>query len=155
MTSGTAPSIFDPSLYIPDLKLKKKESALGELVDLACRAGAVRSPILLLELLGLRERLGSTAVGKGVAIPNARSLTVQRPLLVVARIPRGIEWDAPDAAPVSLVLLVLSPGEWSVDAHHGFVGRAAAVARMQRNRQRLLEAPNFEDVAGILHEVTA
>jgi len=155
MALGTIPSVLDPSLYIPELKTRRKEAALTDLVTLAQQAGAVRGPELLLDLLMTRERLGSTAVGKGVALPHARSFTVRRPQLVVARSRRGIEWDAPDDQPVTLVLLSLTPAEWSEEAHHAFLGRAAAVGRLQRNRQRLLDASCFEDVASVLREVGA
>jgi mannitol/fructose-specific phosphotransferase system IIA component (Ntr-type) len=155
MTLGTAPSVLDPSLYIPELKTRRKDAALADLVSLAHQAGAVRGPELLRELLVMRERLGSTAIGKGVALPHARSLTVNRPQLVVARSRRGIDWDAPDELPVTLVLLTLTPGEWGEEAHHAFLGRKAAVARLQRNRQRLLDAASFEDVASVLREVGA
>jgi mannitol/fructose-specific phosphotransferase system IIA component (Ntr-type) len=155
MTLGTAPSIVDPSLYIPELKTRRKEAALTDLVALAEQAGAVRGPELLVELLMLRERLGTTAIGKGVALPHARSITVNRPQLVVARSRRGIEWDAEDELPVTLVLLTLTPAEWSEEAHHALLGRAVAVARLQRNRQRLLEASSFDEVASVLREVGA
>jgi len=155
LTLGTVPSVLDPPLYIPELKTRRKEAALTDLVSLAQQAGAVRGPELLVDLLMARERLGSTAIGKGVALPHARSFTVSRPLLVVARSRRGIEWDAPDELPATLVLLSLTPAEWSEEAHHAFLGRAAAVARLQRNRQRLQEALSFDDIATVLREVGA
>jgi mannitol/fructose-specific phosphotransferase system IIA component (Ntr-type) len=127
---------------------------LQELVACAQQARALREPSLLLETLCLRERLGSTAVGKGVAVPNARSIAVIEPRLVVARSRRGIDWKAPDEIPVQLVLLVLSPGEISLEAHHEFLARAANVARLQRHRQRLIEADDFDAVAGVLRDVT-
>lgn len=152
MTLVTAAPVLDASLYIPELKARTKESTLAQLAAAAHRSGAVRGTGPLVELLRLRERLGSTALGKGLAVPQARSLTVDRPSLVVARSHRGIEWDAPDGLPANLVLLVLSPGEWSEEAHHGFVANAVAAARLQRSRQRLLDAESFDDVAGVLRE---
>jgi mannitol/fructose-specific phosphotransferase system IIA component (Ntr-type) len=152
MTLGTATPVLDSSLYIPELKARTKESGLAQLVTVAHRSGAVRGAGQLLELLRLRERLGTTALGKGVAVPHARSLTVDRPSLVVARSHRGVEWDAPDGLPANLFLLVLSPGEWGEEAHHAFLARAVGAARLQRNRQRLLEAESFDDVAGVLRE---
>ena len=153
MTLGTLPSVLDPSLYIPELKTCNRDSALAQLVGLAQRAGSVRGPELLLELLAVRERLGSTAVGKGVALPHARSLTVVHPQLLVARARGGVDWQAPDALPVTLILLTLTPGEWSEEAHHAMLGRAAAAARLQRNRQRLMGAASFAEVAAVLREV--
>lgn len=153
MTLGTAPALLDPTLYIPDLTTAGKEAALAELVSRAHQAGVVRGPEPLLDLLVMRERLGSTAIGKGVALPHARSLTVHRWQLVVARSRRGIDWDAPDELPVTLILLTLTPGEWGEEAHHALLGRVAALARPQRNRQRLLDAAGFEDVASVLRGV--
>lgn len=153
MTLGTATPVLDPSLYIPELKFRTRESVVTQLVGAAHRTGVVRGSAPLLELLRTRERVGSTAIGKGVAVPHARSLTIDRPALVVARSHKGIEWDAADGLPVQIVLLVLSPGEWGEEAHHAFLGRAVGAARLQRNRQRMLEAVSFDELAGLLREV--
>lgn len=155
MILETAPTVFDLSLYIPELKPRKKEGVLAEMVGLAHQAGVVRGPGVLLELLRLLERVGNTGLGKGVAIPHARSATVVAPRLVVARSQRGIEWGAADGLSSTLILLALAPAEWSAAAYHAFVGRAVAAARLQRNRQRLLSAASFDAVAAVLREVTA
>jgi PTS system fructose-specific IIC component len=148
-------SVLDPSLYISELKPRRREAALHELVARAHEAGVVDPPLLLRETLALREKLGSTALGKGVALPNARSVSIHQPRIVVGRSSRGIDWNAPDGQPVHLVLLALSPGEFTEEMHHDLIGRAAAAVRLQRNRQKLLEAPGFEAVAAVLREVTA
>lgn len=154
MTLSVVPPVFDTSLFIPELRFKRKEAVLAEMVACARQAGVVREPELLRESLLLRERLGSTAVGKGVAVPNLRSLAVLEQRLVVARSPRGLEWGAPDGQRVQLLLLALSPAETSEDTHREFVARAVAVTRLQRNRQRLLEAPGLASVAALLREVS-
>lgn len=153
MTLGTVPSVLDLSLYIPELTTRSKDEALADLVTLAHRAGVVRGPQLVLELLAMRERLGNTSIGKGVALPHARSLTVTRPQVVIGRSRRGIDWGAPDGVPVTLILLALTPGEWSHEAQHALLAREAAVGRLQRKRQRLLDATSFADVAGVLGEL--
>jgi mannitol/fructose-specific phosphotransferase system IIA component (Ntr-type) len=152
MTAVAVPSVLDSSLFLPDLKLKKKESVLHELVCAAQRARAVRDPELLHDTLLRRERWCSSAIGKGVAIPHARSLGVTRPRLVVARSLRGLDWGAPDHLPVQLVLLVLSPSEASADAHLEQVAQAVAITRLQRNRQRLLDADGVETLVTVLRE---
>lgn len=155
MSIAIGPSVLDSSLYIPDLKLRRKDSVLQEMSACAHQAGAVRDPSLLRETLVLRERAGSSAVGKGVAAPHARSLAVIEPRIVVARSKRGVAWDAADGLPVHVVLLALSPSEHSEELHHDLVARAVAVARLQRHRQRLLGAASFEEVAAVLREATA
>lgn len=153
MTAVIGASVLDPSLYIPDLKTRRKLSVLHELVACAHQAGVVRKPRLLRETLALRERLGSSAVGKGVAVPNARSIAAVEPRIVVARSSRGIDWGAADGADVQLVLLVLSPAEAPDDSHIDLVSRAASATRLQRNRQRLLEAEDFHAISAVLSEL--
>jgi mannitol/fructose-specific phosphotransferase system IIA component (Ntr-type) len=152
MTTMIGPALLDPSLYISELKLRRKPAVLEELVAHATRAGAVREPGVLRESLLLRERLFGTGIGKGVAVPHARSIAVTEPRLLIARSRKGIAWDAADGLPVHLVLLVLSPAECGDDAHTEFVCRAAAVGRLQRNRTRLMEAKAFEAIAGVFAE---
>jgi len=155
MSLTTAPPVIDLSLYIPDLKSKKRDAALAEMAGLACSGGLVRDADLLVELLRVRERAGGTAIGKGVALPHARSLTVMKPQLVVARSTRGIDWSAPDEQPVQLILMSLVPADWTESAFHGFVARAAAVARIQKRRQKLLAADTREALAVAFREALA
>ncbi len=146
------PSVLHPALYIPELKFKRRESVLDELVGCVARAGGIRHARLLLETLIRREAMGCTAPGRGVAYPNARSLAVVEPRVTVARSRRGIEWGAPDGLPVQLVFLLLSPAESSEAAHHELIGRVAGLMKLQRNRQKVLEASEFESVAATLRE---
>ncbi len=146
-------SVPDSSLFLPDLKLKRKESALHEMVGVAQRARAVRDAELLHATLLRRERWCSSAIGKGVAVPNARSLGVSEFRLVVARSRRGVDWSAADGVAVQLVLLVLSPSEMGPEAHLERVARAVAITRLQRNRQKLLEAEDARALDAILREI--
>jgi mannitol/fructose-specific phosphotransferase system IIA component (Ntr-type) len=155
MTTLIGPSVLDPSLYIPDLKTKRKSSVLQELVARAHAAGAVRVPEVLRDTLLLRERLAASGIGKGVAVPHARSIAVVEPRLVIARSRRGVEWEAADEVPIQLVFLVLSPAETGEDGHATFVAHAASVSRLQKNRSRLLEAEEFAAVADVFAEVFA
>jgi len=84
MSTLIGPAVLDPSLYISELKLRRKPAVLEELVAHATRAGVVREPDVLRATLVLRERLCGTGIGKGVAIPNARSVSVVEPRLLVA-----------------------------------------------------------------------
>jgi mannitol/fructose-specific phosphotransferase system IIA component (Ntr-type) len=153
MTTVAVHSVPDSSLFLPDLKLKRKESVLHEMACAAQRARVVRDADLLHETLLRRERWCPSAVGKGVAVPNARSLGVTEPRLVVARFRRGLDWGAQDDLAVQLVLLVISPSETSVDSHLERVARAIALTRSQRNRQKLLEAEDGRVVGALLREL--
>jgi len=153
MTTGLTSTVFDSSLFIPELRYRKLEPALGEMVSRAGRAGSVTAPKLLRGTLVARERAGSTAIGKGAALPHARSVHVLEPCVVFARSHQGIEWDAPDGDAVHLILLMLSPAEVTAETHVDWIARGAAVLRLQRQRQRLLEAEDAAAVLTVLAEV--
>jgi len=155
MGVGSIAPGYDLSLCIHDLKSKKKDAALAEMASAAVEAGIASEGTLLLESLKMRERLGSTAIGKGVALPHARSVTVSQGRILVARAPRGIDWSAEDESPVQLVLMILAPAEWSDEAFHSLLGRAGATARLQRTRQKLLAAPSVEGLATVWREAMA
>ena len=115
----------------------------------------MREPAVLRTTLELRERLFGTAIGKGVAVPHARSIAVTDSRVVVARSGRGLNWGGADAAPVHLVMLVLSPAEAGEEAHVDLVVRVASIGRLQRNRTRLLEAREFPEIAALFAEWSA
>jgi mannitol/fructose-specific phosphotransferase system IIA component (Ntr-type) len=139
-----------PAHLIPDLKSRSRDSALGELARQAQGIGATQEPATLRAALLMRERLGSTAVGHGVAVPNARSLLVTRPVLLLGRSRSGVEWGAEDGVPVRLFLVVISPAETTAPCHVAAVARAVAAARHARARQRLLESDDPGEIAELL-----
>lgn len=153
MTTVAVRSVPDTSLFLPDLKLKRKESVLHEMALAARQARAVRDVQLLHETLLRRERWCPSGIGKGVAVPSARSLGVSAPRLILARSRRGLDWGASDGLPVTLVLLVISPSETGLDSHLERIARAIALTRMQRNRQRLLESDDPGILSTMLREL--
>ena len=146
--------LVGPALHlahlIPDLKSYSRDSVLGELARQAQGIGVTREPGSLRATLLMRERLGSTAVGHGLAVPNARSLLVARPVVLLGRSRRGVEWGAEDGAPVRLVLLVISPAGSSAPCHVAAVARAVAAARPARSRLRLFESDSPGEIAELL-----
>ena len=134
-----SPPLLDSSLCIPELKSRTRDAALAELVQ-SLKGDVVRDGVLLRESLSRRERLATTATGKGVAFPNARSLGLRGSRMVLARSTRGVPWDASDHAPVHLLCAVLSPAEWSEEMHHDSLSRAVNALRLQRHRQKLIDA---------------
>jgi mannitol/fructose-specific phosphotransferase system IIA component (Ntr-type) len=151
MSVITVPAIVDLSRSFSDLRSRRRESVLVELVEAAARNGAVRAHRALLDIVKLRERLAPAAVVHDAVVQGARSLAVIRPFLAVGRSARGIEWPGAPAD-VHLVLLALSPAEWSEERFHGLMARAAALVRLQRHRQRLLTEGGEERLDALLRE---
>jgi mannitol/fructose-specific phosphotransferase system IIA component (Ntr-type) len=139
-----------PAHLISDLKCCSRDSVLGELARQAQGIGVTREPGSLRATLRMRERLGSTAGGHGLGVPNARSLLVTRPAVLVGRSRLGVDWGAEDGAAVQLLLLVISPAQMSAPCHVAAVARVVAAARPARARQRLFESDSPGEIAELL-----
>lgn len=141
-----------PDLYIADLRTRKKGSVLEELAGTLAAAKVVRSPEAVLDALRRREALGSTGIGKGLAVPHARSTLVAERALVVARSRKGIEFDSVDGQPVHLCFLIVAPPSERDPMYLKLVAEIVRATRLARTRQRLIDAPNFAALRGILVE---
>ncbi|MDN3567401.1 PTS sugar transporter subunit IIA [Paeniroseomonas aquatica] len=85
----------------------------------------------ILHALLAREKLGSTALGRGVALPHTQLGWLQEPLAILARLERPINYDARDGEPVDLVFLVL----WPEAATEGFLPALSGICRALRDNQ--------------------
>lgn len=90
-----------------DLDSETKHDTLRELVGLLALDG--KSEGVLYKTLKRRENLGSTGIGKGIAIPHCRSLVVNRVRLAYGRKPGGLEFNAIDGSSVHNVFLIIAP----------------------------------------------
>jgi mannitol/fructose-specific phosphotransferase system IIA component (Ntr-type) len=144
MAITDVPSVSSLPLGLVELRHKRRESVLAQLIAAADSAGIVRDADILLASLLLAQRIGTTAVGKGLALPHARSFAVNRPGVLLGRSARGVEWGGGDGAGVQLVALVLSPAAMPLAMHADRVAAALHALRLQRTRQRLLDV----DAAG-------
>ncbi|MGK7864467.1 PTS sugar transporter subunit IIA [Falsiroseomonas sp. E2-1-a4] len=115
--------------------------------EAARRSGRAREDILA--ALQAREALGSTALGRGVALPHARMAGDYPPLMLFARLAKPIDYEARDEEPVDLVILVL----WPEAAPEGFLPTLAATCRPLRAPaalRRLRAATSAEEVVAVL-----
>lgn len=152
MSVLAASPLPDTSLCIPDLRTRSRDSVLGEIVARLGRA--VRDPALLKESFLRREKYASTDLGRGVALPNVRSLGVSALCCVLARSTKGVTWED-EKNPVHLVCAVISPAEWSDEMHHDVLARVTAPLRLQRPRQKLGEAPDAPGMLALWRELVA
>ena len=109
-------------------------------------------PVLVLDRIEEREKLGSTGFGRGVAIPHARIPGLSRPVAAFLRLSSPVGFDAADGMPVDLVFGLLSP-EGAGAAH---LHALAAISRMMRDEQMhaaLGEAPGAEAIYALLANV--
>ena len=99
--------LFTQEVVKLDLESDTKDSLLKELVSLLALDS--KSEAILFKMLKRRENLGSTGIGKGIAIPHCRSLVVNRLRLAYGRKPSGIDFQAIDGAPVHNFFLIIAP----------------------------------------------
>jgi nitrogen PTS system EIIA component len=100
-----------PEAVIPDLNAGTKHDAIGQLVAALVRAGAIPAAqeAEILAAVLHREELGTTAIGRGVAVPHARHPAITKVVATIGFSPAGMDFDSLDRKPVHLLVLVLSP----------------------------------------------
>ncbi len=146
-----APSLGDlllPGAVAPRARWQGKKQVLSELSAMMARALGL-DPRLVHDAVLERERLGSTGVGEGVAIPHARIATLSRPVAGFARLLEPADFEAIDERPADLIFMLLAPTDSGAD-HLRALARAARVFRQERIRTALRQAQTSETVLAIL-----
>jgi PTS system nitrogen regulatory IIA component len=136
--------LLSPNDVMIDVRASNKRQLLQELAAKAADSIGLRVDQVAPNLLK-REELGSTGIGRGVAIPHARLPDVQRPYGLLARLKAPIEFDAIDGQAVDIVFVLLLPAA----AENGQIGALAQVARTLRpeeNLARLRAARNTSEL---------
>lgn len=121
--------LISPQAVIPSMKANGKKQALIELADKAAEVSGIDSREIL-DALIQRERLGSTGIGGGIAIPHGKLARCQRIFGVFARLEKPMDFEALDDAPVDLIFLLIAPENAGAD-HLNALSRAARVLRDQ------------------------
>lgn len=119
---------LNPEAVLPALRVRSKKQALQELASHAARQLPGVEEREIFETLLQRERLGSTGIGDGVAIPHGKIASLDRLFGLVARLERGIDFEALDGQPVDVVFLLLAPEKAGAD----HLKALAQVARILR-----------------------
>jgi PTS system nitrogen regulatory IIA component len=137
-----------PSAIIPALKVNGKKQALQEI---AARAAELtgQNDRAILEILLQREKLGSTGVGNGVAIPHGKLPKLNKVFGLFARLDRQIDFDALDGQPVDLVFLLLAPEGAGAD-HLKALARVARLLRDPEIARKLRESRDAEALYAVL-----
>ncbi|GAA0596210.1 PTS IIA-like nitrogen regulatory protein PtsN [Craurococcus roseus] len=133
---------------ILDLEAATKQDVLRLLSkEAAGRLGRPEREVL--GALAARERLGSTALGRGVALPHARLAGYSPPLVLIVRLRRPVDFEARDEEPVDLVILVL----WPEASPEGFLPALSGIVGTLRDPQvlrRLRRARTPAEAASLL-----
>ena len=133
---------------IPALKVNNKKQALQEI---AARAAELtgRAEREILDVLMQRERLGSTAIGSGIAIPHGKLPKLEKLFGLFARLDRPIDFEALDGQPVDLIFLLLAPENAGAD-HLKALARVARLLRDPDTTRLLRDSSDREALYSVL-----
>ena len=145
--------LLSPEGVVASLKVQGKKQLLQELSGRA--ASLVRLPERrIFDTLTERERLGTTGVGQGIAIPHGRLAAIEKIVGVFARLETPIEYEAVDNQRVDLVFMLLAPEGAGAD-HLKALARVSRLLRNQASCEKLRAANNAEALYAILIEPAA
>ena len=144
----TLSDLVAPTAIIPALKVNGKKQAIQEL---AARAAELtgQSERAILEILLQREKLGSTGVGNGIAIPHGKLPKLGRLFGLFARLERPIDFEALDSQPVDLIFLLLAPEAAGAD-HLKALARVARLLRDPEIARKLRESGDADAIYAVL-----
>jgi PTS system nitrogen regulatory IIA component len=145
--------LVTPSAVIASLKATSKKQALQELARRAAELTGEPERAIF-DVLLERERLGTTGVGDGVAIPHGKLANLTRLFGMFARLDRPIDFEAIDEQPVDLIFLLLAPGGAGAD-HLKALARVSRLLRDRTMREKLRGSETAEALFALLVEPQA
>ncbi len=137
--------VLKESCVVENLKGSTKKDILFELVGVLKNANLIEDVDKAVNVILDREKLGSTGIGDGVAIPHGKMKGLRDFLCVFGRSPEGVDFDAVDRKPVHIFFLLLAP-ENSVSIHLKMLSRISKILRDPSFRKRLIELGDKNEI---------
>ncbi|MCX8110352.1 MAG: PTS sugar transporter subunit IIA [Syntrophorhabdaceae bacterium] len=139
------------SCVIDDLKSSTKKDVIYELCNALKNAGLIKDVKEVVDIIIEREKLGSTGIGEGIAIPHGKMKGIDGIICAIGKSRNGIEFDAIDNKPVNIIFLLLAP-EGSASMHLKMLSRISKILRDPSIRKRLLELKDAHDIYSYIIE---
>jgi mannitol/fructose-specific phosphotransferase system IIA component (Ntr-type) len=141
---------FDPRAVALDLTSATKDEAIAAMVALLGVDERIQST--LVRLVQRREQLGSTGIGRGIAIPHCRSLSINRLRVAFGRHPGGVDFSAIDQRPVHAIFLIVAPPNEVSNQYLPVLGRIAQLAKEPDVPDRLRQLASPDDFFSLLDQ---
>lgn len=141
---------FDTDVVNLDLQGESKDEILKELISTL--ELDEKSEGILFKMLKRRENLGSTGIGRGIAIPHCRSLVVNRLRIAFGRKKDGIDFNAIDDQPVHHIFLIVAPPLEVSNQYLPVLGKIAQFAKEDAVPERLAALESSDDFLALLEE---
>ncbi len=143
--------LLSVSCVLPELKANTKKGVLEELVGLLAKEKKVQDSAAVVEVLLEREKLGSTGIGQGIAIPHAKTDHAPGVAAAFGLSKKGVTFDALDGEMVHIVFLLIAPPD-AAAAHLKALARISRMLKDKFFRQTLREAKTTEDILRLIRE---
>ncbi|MDR0822910.1 MAG: PTS sugar transporter subunit IIA [Endomicrobium sp.] len=143
--------LLSPESIIADLKASDKKSAIVELVDVLKNTGKVKKSDEIIEVVLEREKLGSTGIGQGVAIPHGKTDAISEQSGVLGISKKGIEFNSLDGELVNIIFLLVGPVEVA-GQHLKALSRISRLFKDKFLRQAIKEAASVEEIIKIIQQ---
>ncbi|MEJ2023708.1 MAG: PTS sugar transporter subunit IIA [Deltaproteobacteria bacterium] len=141
--------IITQDSIIPELQAMDKKGVLEELAQAICTHAPAVDKSDLVRVLLEREKLGSTGIGEGVAIPHGKISSLSQPMISFGRSKKGLDFDSMDAQPAFLFFLLVAP-ENSAGLHLKTLAKIAKVMKNRAFRKKLMEAKTREEIHDVI-----
>ena len=126
---------------IPELRSQDKNGVIKELAEAVVRSEPSLSVDRLYEVLLEREKLGSTGIGSGVAIPHGKLPNLERIVAAFGRSHAGVDFDSQDGEPAHLFFVLVAP-ENTAGLHLKALAKLSRLLKDAQFRQKLMEVPD-------------
>jgi PTS system nitrogen regulatory IIA component len=143
--------ILDESSILQDLRSTNKKGVLEELSSVLVERGKLPDRDKVVEVLLEREKLGSTGIGDGIAIPHGKMKGIRELVTSFGRSIKGVNFESIDNKPTYLFFLLVAP-ENSAGIHLKTLARISRLLKDPSFRNRLMEAKDRQDLFRIIAE---
>jgi PTS system nitrogen regulatory IIA component len=134
-----------------DLQAKTKTEALVELSSMITKGSVTLDKSQIIDVLQQREKLGSTGIGDGVAIPHGKVSALEELVVAFGRSKNGVAFDSMDGKPVHLFFLLLAP-ENCTGQHLKALAKISKMLKAGNFRRKLMEAKSKSDLYKVIIE---
>jgi len=137
--------LLKKELVNADIKARTKKAVLAELVDIIIQSGIKLDQEAVVQVLLQREKLGSTGIGQGIAIPHGKINNINDLIVAFGRSHEGVDFESMDGKPAHIFFLLLAP-ENSAGKHLKALAKISKMLKMDNFRKALLEAKSQDDL---------
>jgi len=152
--SDTIVKILDflhPPSVVRELKATTKKAALEELASTLLQDGRIVDVASVVQVLLEREKIGSTGIGQGIAIPHAKTEQSKTLVAALGLSRKGIPFDSLDGEPVHIVFMLIAPPEAAAD-HLKALARISRMLKDKFFRQSLRDSKDSMELLKLIRE---